>query len=1449
MKMKNSDCRYAVIIIILLVLQARTIIASGNNKQSNHTFYIRPIDSFYCPPQVPNEHCMDFPTFLSLQQSLITQRNYLMFIPGEHLLDKDFTVMDKEYVSISSVYDVLSWEKAVKIICIREGHTVYFANVTSVQINSLEFHNCGSSNGVTWASVKLVLIDHVEITNSSWYNSTCSAAFVLYSEVTLSNCQFITTKCTLCNGGGIYSEASTISFTGSNLIMGNAIQGDGGGLYFADSDIKVVGGNVSILMNRAGGKGGGMYITDSTFFSANHSIVLLQQNECLFKPPNEYSDDQGCGGGIFLLSSVALCSGRMEFKNNAAFYHDGGGVYVTGISSRFILNGQVLFQNNSALGDRGNGGGLFLKSGEVQLGNASFNFNLARRGGGAIYISFQRTKFTVFASVVFSNNEAKSGGAVAISWGSDVSFLGSTWFESNVATDSGGGIAVSGMIKATLPSETFRLIMLSKTIFTRNMARSGGAMEISGLGEIIFKSETSFMSNSALGDFGGAMAILGHTVVLFKNTTYFTGNHGHSYGALLVTLTSYVQFDASAFFHNNTADQNGGALGVSHQSHCHFKADALFTWNRAGYMGGSLQVTESSNVSFLSLLQMFNNNAVWAGGTIGIGSSSTLYVNGMLMLRENYAGSYGGAIALDHSELHVYGGSALENNMASYGGALHAIASKLYFKGQHLFTNNTGQFGGSWSLADSSLIDCLPTEHNRSMLQFSSNFAQRFGGAIWVEDVPFYSCVSDINNPVRLCFFHKGGYDPLKFDFFCKYFFANNTAILSGSNVFGGSVDNCKYGEFEDFITGRSGSVFNRMFIDVNESTLSSPVSSDPMRICLCHESQPDCSVVTHSIEAFSGGQFSLPLVAVGQRNGTVPAVVVMASDFPNNHTLRSVDSKCSTLYYTISTLKSLMQLKIYPESVCHDLENVLTVTVAIMPCPPGFQLHSVNKACECTDIVILLGIYCDINSQTFRHNHGVWIDYGHYITSQSNNILIFHPHCPFDYCIEKEVNFTLNSTSDQCRYDRQGVLCGGCKKGYSLTLGGSECQQCSHTYLLLFLPLAVAGVALVLFLLSLNMTVSMGTLNGLILFANVIGTNQSSFLPPESATLLRVFIAWLNLDLGISTCLYDGMDMYAKVWLQFLFPFYVWTLIGIIIAVSHRSTLFTKCLGHDPVSVLATLILLSYTKLTRTILTIFSFTYIQVSNGTRFDVWLYDGNVPYLSGKHIPLFLFALTVMLFLFLPYTLILLFAPCLLPYSRQRFLYWLNNHKLQPFLRSYYAPFKDKYRSWVGLLLALRFILLLIFVSNSLGNPSINLLAISTSVIFLAFWRMMIGTIYTEWWIDALELFFIVHLGFFSLFTEYTMRTDGNRKAVSDTFTGLAFVAFTVVTLLHSGRRFVLSRLWRLKLKPKLQKIFKSTTRDDTEISVDKEGTGQELQQALRPVPVTFIELREPLLESS
>ena len=137
------------------------------------------------------------------------------------------------------------------------------------------------------------------------------------------------------------------------------------------------------------------------------------------------------------------------------------------------------------------------------------------------------------------------------------------------------------------------------------------------------------------------------------------------------------------------------------------------------------------------------------------------------------------------------------------------------------------------------------------------------------------------------------------------------------------------------------------------------------------------------------------------------------------------------------------------------------------------------------------------------------------------------------------------------------------------------------------------------------------------------------------------------------------------------------------------------------------------------------SFTYIHGFDDSSVAVWLYDGNIKYMSGKHIALVLFALLITLLLIIPYTVILLFAPYLQRYSKNKVLFWINDYRLKSFLDSYYAPLKDKYRSWIGVLLVLRLCLLLVFVSNSLGDPSINLFAITAAVIFVLCCRVLSG----------------------------------------------------------------------------------------------------------------------------
>ena len=123
---------------------------------------------------------------------------------------------------------------------------------------------------------------------------------------------------------------------------------------------------------------------------------------------------------------------------------------------------------------------------------------------------------------------------------------------------------------------------------------------------------------------------------------------------------------------------------------------------------------------------------------------------------------------------------------------------------------------------------------------------------------------------------------------------------------------------------------------------------------------------------------------------------------------------------------------------------------------------------------------------------------------------------------------------------NRSGLLCGCCKKGYSLVLGTFRCKKCTNKHLVLVIPLAVMGVALVFLLLVCKLTVATGTLSGLVFYANIVGANRIIFLPVESTVTFSVFLALLNLDFGIETCFYNGMDTYGKTWLQFVIPVYI---------------------------------------------------------------------------------------------------------------------------------------------------------------------------------------------------------------------------------------------------------------------------------------------------------------------
>ena len=201
--------------------------------------------------------------------------------------------------------------------------------------------------------------------------------------------------------------------------------------------------------------------------------------------------------------------------------------------------------------------------------------------------------------------------------------------------------------------------------------------------------------------------------------------------------------------------------------------------------------------------------------------------------------------------------------------------------------------------------------------------------------------------------------------------------------------------------------------------------------------------------------------------------------------------------------------------------------------------------------------------------------------------------------------------------------------------------------------------------------------------------------------------------------------------------------------------------------------------------------------------MWLYDGNIGYLSNKHTPLFIGALVCLVVLFLPYTLFLIFSQWLRSKSgRCRILFWVNHYRVLPFLDAYHAPYTDKHRYWTGLMLLVRCALFLLFAFNALGDPSVNLLAIGcATVILLIVYALLGNRIYKTWYLNALELSFIANLCVLAIATFYIRSTGGNQNTVTFTSISVAFATFIGIVIYHSAQQIKdTPQLWR-KLFPR------------------------------------------------
>ena len=714
--------------------------------------------------------------------------------------------------------------------------------------------------------------------------------------------------------------------------------------------------------------------------------------------------------------------------------------------------------------------------------------------------------------------------------------------------------------------------------------------------------------------------------------------------------------------------------------------------------------------------------------------------------------------------------------------------------------NNTALQGGGVYLYSSVI------KISSGLILLKNNTALDVGGGIYAVIIP--------NAP---CFYYPGvGYTgyingTIKF--------AGNTAMNGiGQHIYGSSSSldsRCSYEYFSNHPTKQFCYLYHGIFkFDPDPSTVLSVVSSDPKRVCLCDSNGlPQCAqlskVFVTDIQVYPGETFLLSAIVVGYDFGTTKGTI-HASFIPSNATVSASllpfqydqwtgRAECTDLNYMIFsfTKHEIMSLHSQKRSInvygnvtsvnqsienwhkhsCID-EGLLTtpvfINVNLLPCPPGFYQEDTNgqpSGCICYQLLIDLSFKCNFINKTGYHiwNNSMWVN------ANNDGVLYYNPYCPLDYCKSGSKLVNLGKEPNgQCAFNHAGTLCGGCLANYTLAIGSSKCIRCANnSNMALFLFFTAAGIILVFFILALNLTVTQGLINGLVFYANILWTYKPVWFPYQQnirISVAQVFVAWLNLDFGIESCFIRDLNALWKTWLQFLFPLYIWAIAGSIIIISRYSSRITKLIGNRAVPLLATLFLLSYLKLLRTIVEALAFAVLtSYPVGYNQAVWYIDGNYLYYEPPHIYLFIAALLALVLLWCPYTLILFSVQWLRRVSHLKCLQWIT--KFTPFYDACFAPLKDKHHYWFGALLFVRGILLLVYSLTFTIIPDINLLILIVVLILLLLY-ILVCRVYKQLSITILE----------SLLLGNLIVLSGSTKLVNDqsvvlvTSIGLAFAQF-------------------------------------------------------------------------
>ena len=956
-----------------------------------------------------------------------------------------------------------------------------------------------------------------------------------------------------------------------------------------------------------------------------------------------------------------------------------------------------------------NGTGLLItnvQGGTVKISNSVFDHNMIApqtdyEGGGGVSVwQWQNQEVAnefIFANCCFSNNRAHS---TAI-----YNFI--TSLES-VLTGSGQGGGLQVLLTNTAVSN---IVSVTDCNFTRNAAFLGGGLGVNMRDNS--QNNSLLVQNSMFEENGcqekvrsgsGGGAIFGFN---FRSTTMSPFDISHNQISILNTT-----------FKGNCAEVGGGTTFYSSRS----EYSAL---NNSIAFSGCTWITNTARLGAAVDINPHALDRLTRGFFPTPVFTNCEFINNGVTVRVRdlqYTVSTGTFFS-SLFDVTFRSTVTFVNNSGTAFVIVNGIAD--FSSCNATFINNTGLQGGAIALIGVSSMHIGP----QCTYMFTQNRATDQGGAIYV-----YMTDEHDFSASRSCFIQYS--ENLRQDslipvsnWTSNVIFKDNFAERYGNSIFATSLVPCKLRLF-----GLSDFTSSGVFVFENPGP---QLASDGVNFNITG---------TLPFRIIPGQEYILEVELLDDldRKINTPIKASIFNDRPEDKL--EVDDAFSCVTGNIIRLRGKEEVEgnLLLQSNTKRQSSIL-VNVTLLECPTGFDLDKNESKCFC-DAYNYVGItHCNDNEFHAYLEEGFWA--GYVKNEDSNMSELATSLCPEGFCnyngelIQNRSVKLPQSTSEVdesvCGPARTGILCGKCKPGHTVYYNSPnyrcrETRLCKVGWLFYILSELVPVTVLFVVVLAFNISFTSGSINGFILFSQILDTfliyGNGVIRTPEVVKIISwgysVFYGFFSLDFfdiePLSFCLLRNASVLDVLAFKFITIIYSFILIvGVIVFMRHCAPgllgrhFKLSVLKNSVIHGLSTFIVVCYAQCINTTLNILLPQPLRGRDGHPLSpkrVW-FNGEIEVFSNEHLP---YAIPALLFLII----IGIILPVLLvayPLVNKILAFCgigeshtvislpkrIRISKLKPFLDTFQGCFKDNLRFFAGFYFLYRWIGPLAYAATSVS----------------------------------------------------------------------------------------------------------------------------------------------------